>query len=151
MGTYRHRLLASLALAGATLAMAACALLLRPPAAAAQKGQQQFLFGPVWASEDQLVEVRFANLSHQPTPPALLEFIDQDDGSDLGHQTLPATTPPNGGGGAIKVPGNGVVVIARLTFAAPTGNQAVPVPFAATMNVEDPTLGSTRAVVYPVR
>src|SRR5262245_55526467 len=96
MRTYRHRLLANLALAGTALAMAGGALLLRPPVAAAQKGPTgSFLFGPVQVTKEDRLVVSFFNSGRAPTPPVTADLRDTS-GEFLDELVSPSVAPGKG-------------------------------------------------------
>jgi len=104
MGTYRNNVFARLALAGAALAIAACAILLRPPTAAAAPiigVDRPFTFGPISAGsrndQDTFVAVNFFNSANRPTPPATLVFRDADDGEIIAQLPIASVMPGKGG------------------------------------------------------
>jgi hypothetical protein len=156
MKTAPRRLLASLALGGTALAVAAGAFLLRPPAADAQVNPNfaQVIFGPVdIVSDKEFPEVNFVNLRNRPTPPANLEWRDAETGEVLSTVSVPSVAPGKGFSKGADI-GQGTVVVARFLFFAPKPDQVIPVPFTGTLQVRDnpgTVDGHTRAVVLPAR
>jgi hypothetical protein len=138
MASYRPRIIASLLLLLAALAIFLLGSLSRPePADASMIGQRQFLFGPIGAGNGDFLDTSFFNSGALPTPPAVLEFRDTRTGIVEASFSIPSIQPGNGinAGQQFFTSFAFESYVLTLTFALPAKGQAIPRPFPVTAQV----------------
>jgi hypothetical protein len=148
MSVYRPRIIATLCLLLSVGAVAAVMILLRPaPADAAGNSSRQFLFGPVLVPPATSGNFVFVNTGTRPTPPATVVFLNAVGGEVL--ESKPFESMPPGGANSATVFGPDRHVLLVVTFDRPAAGQAIPTPFAGTLQVG--AIGGLKEVVYPNR
>jgi hypothetical protein len=153
MSTCRPRSIASLSLLAAALAVAACAVLLRPdPAGAAGSGKRQFVFPPLWIAPGQVIGFQGFNPGPRPSPPATANFLDVATAASLATPPLPSLGPGQGlGYGIVNTTPSSQLIAVIVIFNQPTAGQAVPNPFPGSVAIREGSSLKVQAVIGPAR